>query len=264
MNHTKIAFVALASCVLGLPACGGRGWQPEPSSPAQAKAARQEEESAVEAVARFKEADPSLKSFFDQARGYVVFPTVGKGGLWVGGAYGQGLVYEQGQLVGRASITQLTAGAQIGGQSYSELIFFEDEKTLRRFQRGRFELGAQVSAVAVDKGAAKNAAYDEGVAVFTLAKGGLMAEATVAGQKFRFQRTKDAGAPPMATAKADPAPAQPDSNRNQPAASGGRLGGEATAPGGSPETRGQDDGPEPEEGAGTGADSTAEQGAPWM
>ncbi|MDE2233957.1 MAG: lipid-binding SYLF domain-containing protein [Gammaproteobacteria bacterium] len=138
------------------------------------------------AIARFKTKDPSLNKFFNSAYGYAVYPSVGKGGFWIGGAYGDGEVYEQGKLVGVTSITQVTIGPQIGGQAYSEIIFFRDKNALQSFETGSFTFNAQVSAVAATAGAAANADYSNGVAVFTLVEGGLMAEATVGGQKFSF------------------------------------------------------------------------------
>jgi lipid-binding SYLF domain-containing protein len=111
---------------------------------------------------------------------------VGKGGIGVGGAYGKGEVYHRGRMVGYSSITQLTLGFQLGGQAYSEIIFFRDRSDLDDFRAGNFEFGAQASAVAVTAGASANAGYSDGVAVFTLVKGGLMYEATIAGQKFNF------------------------------------------------------------------------------
>jgi lipid-binding SYLF domain-containing protein len=137
-------------------------------------------------ITRFKKADASMQVFFDKAYGYVVFPSVGKGGFIVGGAHGDGWVYEQARFIGRASIVQLTVGAQIGGQSFMEVIFFKNKAALADFKQGNFELNAQISAVAVKEGASKDASYDQGVAVFTMPRKGLMAEATVGGQKFEF------------------------------------------------------------------------------
>jgi lipid-binding SYLF domain-containing protein len=147
----------------------------------------QKERAAVdETIAKFKEADSSMKVFFDKAYGYVVFPGIGKGGFIIGGGHGTGWVYEQGSHVGRATVTQLTVGAQIGGQSYREVIFFKDKKTLDAFKTGNWELSAQASAIIVKQGASKDASYDHGVAVFTMPKKGAMAEATVGGQKFKY------------------------------------------------------------------------------
>jgi lipid-binding SYLF domain-containing protein len=128
-----------------------------------------------------------MKVFFEKAYGYAVFPTVAKAGMGIGGAYGKGKVYEKGTLIGTSSLTQLTIGFQLGGQAYSEIIFFKDKKALDDFKSGNFELGAQASAVAVTAGASADADYDKGVAIFTQAKGGLMYEASVGGQKFSFK-----------------------------------------------------------------------------
>jgi len=140
-----------------------------------------------ETIAMFKQKDPNLKTFFAEAYGYVVFPTVGKGGIGIGGAYGKGDVYEQGKWIGTASLKQVSIGFQLGGQSYSEIIFFKDKKALDAFTGGSYELSAQASAVAVKAGASSDAVYDNGLAIFTLAKGGLMYEASVAGQKFSYE-----------------------------------------------------------------------------
>ncbi|MDP8252884.1 MAG: lipid-binding SYLF domain-containing protein [Candidatus Kaelpia aquatica] len=137
-------------------------------------------------VKKFKESDPAMDRFFDKAYGYAVFPTVGKGGIGIGAAYGKGIVYEQGEIVGSTTLKQLSIGFQLGGQAYSEIIFFKSKRDLENFKSGNFELGATASAVAVTVGASADADYSDGVAIFTLPKGGLMYEATVAGQKFTY------------------------------------------------------------------------------
>lgn len=144
------------------------------------------EDKAGDAMAEFRKADPGIQTFFDKARGYVVFPTVGKGGLGIGGAYGKGVVFEKGKVIGTSSIAQLTIGFQWGGQAYREIIFFQNKAALDDFKAGKYELGAQVSAVAITLGASADADYKNGVAVFTMTKGGLMYEASVGGQKFTF------------------------------------------------------------------------------
>ena len=142
---------------------------------------------AKDAVKVLKAADPGLqKKFFDHAAGYAVFPSVGKGGLVVGGAGGSGYVFQKGKPVGKTTLSQITIGAQIGGQAYYEIIFFETAETLASFKKGEWTMAAQVSAVALKSGASADAAYKEGVAVFTLSKGGAMAEASVGGQKFGY------------------------------------------------------------------------------
>jgi lipid-binding SYLF domain-containing protein len=139
------------------------------------------------AVAAFQETDPSLSRFFTSAVGYAVFPSVGKGAAGIGGAYGRGVLFEHGKPTGRTTLTQVTIGAQLGGQAYSEIVFFESKEAVASFKEGQLAMAAQVSAVAANAGASANARYARGVAVFTLARGGLMAEASVGGQKFRFR-----------------------------------------------------------------------------
>jgi lipid-binding SYLF domain-containing protein len=138
------------------------------------------------AILEIQKTDPGIKKFFESAAGYAVFPTVGKGGIGVGGAYGKGLVIVGEKAVGQTKLSQVTVGFQLGGQAYSQYIFFKDDTALENFQRGNFEMGAQASAVAVTLGASADADYDKGVAVFTLVSGGLMYEATISGQKFSY------------------------------------------------------------------------------
>jgi lipid-binding SYLF domain-containing protein len=142
---------------------------------------------AAKAIIDIKEADAGIQEFFDNSVGYAVFPSVGKGGIGVGGAYGKGLVIVDDEVIGKTELTQVTVGFQLGGQVYSEFIFFKDDVSLARFQQGNYELGAQASAVAATAGASADAAYEKGVAIFTLAGGGLMYEATVGGQKFDYK-----------------------------------------------------------------------------
>ena len=142
------------------------------------------------AIDTLLEKDPSMQRFFDAAAGYVVIPTVGKGGIGIGGARGKGLLYENGKPTAEVTMTQLSIGFQWGGQAYSEYIFFEDDNALERFKGGNFELGAQASAVAVTVGASVDAGYEKGVAIFTYVKGGLMYEAAVGGQKFKVKVLK--------------------------------------------------------------------------
>jgi lipid-binding SYLF domain-containing protein len=138
------------------------------------------------AITKFKNRDSSIAKWFGEAYGYVVFPSVGKAGLFVGGAHGKGQVYEQGKAIGYSMITQGTIGLQIGAQVFAEIIFFKDKTALDAFKGGNWELGAQATAVAVKQGASADANYSNGVMVFTLIDGGLMAEAAVGGQKFTY------------------------------------------------------------------------------
>jgi lipid-binding SYLF domain-containing protein len=142
---------------------------------------------ARQAIGELQQADPGLNRLFDDAAGYAVFPTVGKGGMGIGGAHGTGVLYEKNVAMGKTTLTQLTVGLQLGGQAYTEVIFFETEHSLASFKKGEFAMAAQVSAVAAKAGASANARYVDGVSVFTLAKGGVMAEASVGGQKFSYR-----------------------------------------------------------------------------
>lgn len=143
--------------------------------------------SVAKAILALKKADPGMDKFFDGAAGYAVFPRVGKGGIGIGGAHGKGLVIVNDKAIANTSLSQVTVGFQLGGQVYSQFVFFEDETSLGHFQRGNFEMGAQASAVAVTLGASADANYDSGVAVFTQVGGGLMYEATISGQKFKYE-----------------------------------------------------------------------------
>jgi lipid-binding SYLF domain-containing protein len=140
------------------------------------------------AKAEFIKTDGLMKAIFDKAYGYVIFPNVGKGGLGVGGAAGNGAVYENNTVIGTAKLSQVSIGFQAGGQAYREVIFFESKKEMDRFKNSQLEFSAQVSAVAVTAGASANAKYTNGVMVFTMQKGGLMYEASVGGQQFKFSK----------------------------------------------------------------------------
>ena len=130
----------------------------------------------------------ALNRFFEKAYGYVVFPDVFKGGyLIVGGGHGNGYVYEKNNLVGNSSITQVNVGPQLGGHTFSEIIFFKDKKEFDNFKKGNYELNAQMVGTVVKKGMATNIDYSYGVAVFVLPKGGVRVEATVGGQKFSYR-----------------------------------------------------------------------------
>ena len=157
-------------------------------------------------IHNFKQAGKS-GTFFAKSYGYAVFPTVGGGGFIIGGAHGKGRVYAQGVLTGDTTVNLLSAGLQVGAKAYSEIIFFEDKRALDEFKSGTFEFGAGASAVAITAGAQVNAStdglsagasgeeyhardtgvYEKGMAVFTIAKGGLMYAAAIAGQRFSYK-----------------------------------------------------------------------------
>ena len=134
----------------------------------------------------FVSTDGLMSSLFTNSYGYVIFPNVGKGGIGIGGAAGNGIVYEKGNVTGKAKMTQVSVGFQFGGQAYREVIFFETKSDLKRFKSNNIEFAAQASAVAAREGASANINYREGVMVFTQQKGGLMYEASIGGQKFDF------------------------------------------------------------------------------
>jgi len=160
----------------------------------------------AETIAVFRKAGQSAR-YFDSAYGYAVFPTIGKGGMVVGAAHGKGRVYKGGAHVGDTSMTQMTIGAQLGGQAFQQVIFFQDSRAFDLFTSGKFQFGAQATAVAITAGASAQATtsgtgagasgtqshavaaggYQNGMAVFTVAKGGLMYEATIGGQQFSYQ-----------------------------------------------------------------------------
>ncbi|AIY12963.1 MULTISPECIES: YSC84-related protein [Cellulophaga] len=141
---------------------------------------------AQEAKELLIKADDGLDSFFKESAGYVIFPNVGKGGFIIGAASGNGAVYESGNLIGMADLKKLNIGFQAGGQAIIEVIFFENTAAMNDFKEGKFSFAAEASAVAVRSGIAFNAKYKDGVAVFALPKAGLMADASVGGQKFKF------------------------------------------------------------------------------
>lgn len=176
MRKMIIAGLALLPFVL---AATSWAWDPDAAEEYHAKA--------QEAIAAFKEKDPSIQRFFDSSVGYVVIPTVGKAGFGIGGARGKGVLYENGEVTANVTLSQLSFGFQWGGQAYSEFIFFEDEATLTNFKRGNYELGAQASAVAITAGVSADAEFNGGMAIFTQTKGGLMYEASVGGQKFKVE-----------------------------------------------------------------------------
>jgi len=144
---------------------------------------------------------------FQDSYGYALFPTIGKGGYVVGGAYGKGRVYEQGMNIGDTTMFQATIGFQLGGLGFSQVIFFQDQRALKNFTSGTFEFGAEAQATVITAAAGASAnttgssatisggqnnakttgTYNKGMATFTITKGGLMYEASIGGQKFNFK-----------------------------------------------------------------------------
>ena len=157
------------------------------TAPSTAEGKSDIQQQATSALAKAKAKDPTLADKLNQAAGYAVFPAVGKGAAGVGGAYGRGVLFQNGQPIGYCDLTQASVGLQLGGQKYSEIIAFQTQDALQKFKGGHFALSAQASAVALESGAAANAKYANGVAVFTMDQKGLMYEASIGGQKFGYQ-----------------------------------------------------------------------------
>ena len=140
----------------------------------------------IDALKKFKKIK-RLKPYFKEAVGYVVFPNVGKVGFGIGGARGNGEVFEFNKVIGSATMTQLSVGFQLGAQSFSQIIFFQNKSDLDRFTEGSFEFDASASAALITEGANASTDYSNGAAVFTFSKGGLMYEASIGGQKFSYE-----------------------------------------------------------------------------
>jgi len=152
-----------------------------------------------DAMEMFRASGRKVQQLFDTAYGYAIFPSVVKGAVGIGAAAGRGQVYERGALVGTAKLTQVTVGAQLGGQSYAEVIFFETPKAFDEFREGKTAMSADASAVAASSGASAAAKYQHGVLVFTMAKSGLMFEASIGGQHFKFTPVAASSPVPAAT-----------------------------------------------------------------
>jgi len=207
MNKKLIAYIVAGTMLLaGTTAFAGRN-SIGALKHASSEIPSEKNQLAVQSALATFEGVAQMGAYFDSSYGVAIFPTIGKGGLGVGGAHGKGWVFREGRFAGEASMTQLSFGFQAGGQAFSQVIFFEDEPTYLAFTSGDFEFGAQVSAVAITAGANASAStagganagagtaqakddYTGGMAVFTIAKGGLMYEAALAGQKFNFKRYK--------------------------------------------------------------------------
>jgi len=177
--RTVILAASLAVGCVGLSACA--------TSPSSAEGKSSLREEAANALDEAQRNDPTLEPVIEEAVGYAVFPSVGKGAVGVGGAYGRGVLYENGQPVGYCDLSQGSIGFQLGGQSYTEIIVFATEAAIEDFKSGNLEFDAQASAVALKSGAGANASYSGGVAVFTMNEAGLMYEASIGGQKFSYE-----------------------------------------------------------------------------
>jgi lipid-binding SYLF domain-containing protein len=142
---------------------------------------------AVKAKKVFMASNKNLPELFGKAAGYVIFPNVGKGAYIIGGAAGNGAVYEKGKLVGMATLRQLDIGLQLGGQAFRQAILFQTKRELEHFKKGNYELSGTASAVMIEVGKAKSIEFRDGIAVITMPKAGAMIEVSVGGQKFEYE-----------------------------------------------------------------------------
>lgn len=172
-THFLMLFVCFSFSLTSYAQIGG--WKPEL------------EKDSKEALGKMINDAPKLQTFKDKAYGYAVYPKITKAGLVIGGAGGEGIVYKNHTIVGSSKMGQGSFGLQAGGQQYSEVIFFENQDAFDRFTGGKFKFSGQASATAITEGASVDIAYQDGVAVFTRVKGGLMLEASIGGQKFTFE-----------------------------------------------------------------------------
>jgi lipid-binding SYLF domain-containing protein len=177
MNAIRIGMVMLAASLF-FAGCSVAPEKPEGQAVLGAQV--------TEAVAVFKEKDPTIDKFFKQSYGYAVLPKVGKGAYLIGGAYGKGEVYEKGQMVGYCDMKQATIGISFGGEYFREIIFFRDRSDLESFKTDEYAFSAQVTAVVVTSGAASKADYQSGTAVFVVPDKGLMIDVSLGGQKFNY------------------------------------------------------------------------------
>jgi len=169
------AFVALLASAFVVSA----DWDPEKE--------KKEMQAVDETVKAFKADHPKMQVYFEKAAGYVVFPTIGKAAFVFGGSHGKGKVFEQGKLIGDASLSKASIGLQAGAESYSMIVFFENKETMATFKANKFGFDAGASVTAISTGAQAQAVWNKGVAVFTHNKGGLMASASIGGQKFEYK-----------------------------------------------------------------------------
>ncbi|PKK88647.1 MAG: hypothetical protein CVV64_17815 [Candidatus Wallbacteria bacterium HGW-Wallbacteria-1] len=182
-----LSLLVLTALICGITPSPSSGWRIF-----NRKHTRSGEENAQLFIEKVKKIDSYMANIFKSAVGWAVFPEIGKAGVGIGAAAGNGKVYSRTRgFIGTSTLFQASIGFQLGGQVYSEIIFFQDEPTLERFMDGKLELGASVSAVLIDEGAAREAGFRDGTMVFVLPRKGLMYEATLNGQKFTFKGTED-------------------------------------------------------------------------
>jgi lipid-binding SYLF domain-containing protein len=179
MLKSLALFLAASAASVALTACS--------TAPRTAEKRQDIREDSNNALVLAKASDPSMTKVFNDAHGSAVFPKVSKGAVGIGGAYGKGVLFQDGRIVGYCDMSQASIGVALGGQTYTEIICFEDKKAFDRFKTGNFALDAQATAVALQSGAGANAKYSHGVKVFTMDEKGLMFEAAIGGQKFTYE-----------------------------------------------------------------------------
>lgn len=179
MNRARSLLLAVTAATAALTACA--------TAPRTADGRADIRKDSAAALVKAEVSDPTMSKVIQSAHGSAVFPKIGKAAAGVGGAYGKGVLYQDGRMVGYCDVSQASLGLQLGGQTYTEIICFEDQKAFERFKTGTFTFDAQATAVALKSGAGANAKYSNGVSVFTMDETGLMFEAAIGGQKFSYE-----------------------------------------------------------------------------
>lgn len=177
--------VVLILCFILMAPTVSEGW-----NPFRPKYERSGEANAQILILKLKHIDPEMEAIFKNALAWAVFPRITKAGIGIGGAAGNGRVYRKGKFIGTTTMTQASFGFQLGGQIYSEIIFFQDDNTLDKFKSGQFGIGANISAIIVDAGVAKKVGFKDGTIVLIMPQKGLMYEAVISGQKFTFKESR--------------------------------------------------------------------------
>jgi lipid-binding SYLF domain-containing protein len=175
MRTASFLLIAILAPLSAFSQASVGGWDPN------------EVEKARAAADSFRADQPQLEAYFESAYAWAIYPAVTKVAWIVGGAHGSGIAFRDGEAVGRTTLTQGSIGFQFGGEAFSEILFFQNEKAFQRFTSGKLEFGAKASATLITEGASADLAYERGVAVFTRSKGGLMVDASLSGQKFSYE-----------------------------------------------------------------------------
>ena len=181
-NHHALKSAFITTTLLGLLAATSCS-----TAPATPQGKTDLRGTSADSLSQAEQNDPSLQQLIQNSAGYAVFPSIGKGAIGVGGAYGKGDLYQNGVVIGYCDMSQGTIGVQLGGQAYTEILIFQTPDAVQSFKSGNFTFDAQATAVAVKSGAGANAKFANGVAVFTMDEAGLMYEASIGGQKFSYQ-----------------------------------------------------------------------------